>query len=69
LSKNPLSIITDLVLIIPAFTAKLTEASIIEAIDSCTVNDIALWKKKNFFNSMLAKKNKTFNTKGRKDNF
>jgi len=47
LSKNPMSGITDLVLIIPALTAKLTEASITEAIDSCTVKDIALWKKKN----------------------
>jgi len=69
LSKNPMSGITDLVLIIPALTAKLTEASITEAIDSCTVKDIALWKKENLCNSMLAKKNKIFKTKGREDNF
>ncbi len=64
LSKSPMSGITDLVLIIPALTAKLTESSITEAIDSCTVKDIALWKNQNLCSSMLAKKNKFFRSKG-----
>lgn len=67
LSKNPMSGITDLVLIIPALTAKLTEDFITNAIDSCTVKDIATWKKENLCNSLLAKRKNTFKTKGREN--
>ena len=67
LSKNPMSGITDLVLIIPALTAKLTEDFITNAIDSCTVKDIVSWKKENLCNSLLAKRKNTFKTKGREN--
>lgn len=69
LAKNPMSGITDLALIIPALTAKLTEDSIIQDIDSCTVKEIKLWREKNLCSSMLAKKRKTFVNKRGEDNF
>lgn len=63
LSKNPMSGITDLVLIIPAFTATLTVESVNSAIDNCTVNDLKKWKKENLCNSLLAKRKTTFKNK------
>ena len=60
LSKNPMCGITDLVLIIPAFTANLTVEWINEAIDNCTVKDIQKWNKENLCNSLLAKRKKVF---------
>ena len=63
LSKNPMCGITDLVLIIPAFTAKLTPEWIKEAIDSCTVKDIQNWNKENLCASLLTKRKAVYNNK------
>jgi len=63
LSKNPMNGITDLVLIIPAFTATLTIESVNTAIDNCTVKDIKMWKKENLCNSLLAKRKTIFKNK------
>ena len=60
LSKNAMSGITDLVLIIPAFTSNLTIESVNEAIDSCTVKTIENWKKENLCNSLIAKRKRVF---------
>ncbi len=63
LSKNPMCGITDLVLIIPAFTATLTPEWVRGAIDSCTVKDIQNWNKENLCVSLLTKRKKVSNTK------
>ena len=60
LSKNPMNGITDLVLIIPALTARLDPDSVKAAIDNCTVKDIDIWKKENLCNSLLAKRRKVY---------
>lgn len=60
LSKNPMSGITNLVLIIPAFTANLTVEWVKEAIDCCTVKDIQKWNKENLCSSLLAKRKEVF---------
>ncbi len=60
LSKNPMSGITDLVLIIPALTSKLSENAVNAAIDNCKVKDLNLWKKTNLCNSLLTKRKKAF---------
>ncbi len=60
LSKNPMCAITDLVLIIPAFTANLTTEWINEAIDSSTIKDIQQWSKENLCASLLSKRKKCF---------
>ncbi len=60
LSKNPMSGITDLVLIIPALTVKLSTEVVNAAIDNCTVKNIELWKQNNLCNSLLAKRKKVF---------
>lgn len=56
LSKNPMSGITDLVLIIPALTSSLSGEVVRAAIDNCKVKDIEVWKKNNLCNSLLAKR-------------
>lgn len=56
LSRNQMNGITDLVLLIPALTSNLTQESVIEAIDKCTVQDIEEWKKNNLCNSLLSKR-------------
>ena len=56
LSKNPMSGITDLVLIIPALTSRLSGEVVRAAIDNCKVKDIEVWKKNNLCNSLLAKR-------------
>ena len=63
LSKNPMCGITDLVLIIPAFTAKLTPEWVKEAIDGCTVKDIQNWNKENLCPSLLTKRKAVYNNK------
>jgi len=62
LCKNPMSGITDLVIIIPALTATLTEEYIKIAIDNCSVEDIKLWKKRNLCNTLMAKRMEVFKT-------
>ena len=56
LSKNPMSGITDLVLIIPALTSSLSGDMVRAAIDNCRVKDLEVWKKNNLCNSLLAKR-------------
>lgn len=56
LGKNPMSGITDLVLIIPAFTSTLSADGVNAAIDSCSVKDIEEWKRNNLCNSLLSKR-------------
>lgn len=60
LSKNPMSGITDLVLIIPALTSSLSGDTVRAAIDNCRVKDIEVWKKNNLCNSLLAKRKMVF---------
>jgi hypothetical protein len=60
LGKNPMSGITDLVLIIPAFTSGLSADGVNAAIDSCSVKDIEEWKKNNLCNSLLSKRKAVF---------
>lgn len=63
LGKNPMSGITDLVLIIPAFTSKLTAQEVKKAIDSCRVKDITEWKKKNLCNTLMVKRKAVYHNK------
>ncbi len=60
LSKNPMSGITDLVLITPALTSSLSGDTVRAAIDKCRVKDIEVWKKNNLCNSLLAKRKMEF---------
>lgn len=67
LGKNPMSGITDLVLIIPALTARLTADEINAAIDNCSVKDIKNWKKENLCNSLLSRRKAIFHNKRSED--
>lgn len=67
LGKNPMSGITDLVLIIPALTAQLTAEEVSQAIDSCSVKDIEEWKKRNLCNSLLSRRKAVFQKIGYED--
>ncbi len=60
LSKNPMSGITDLALIIAAFTADLTIDKVNAAIDNCTVKSIENWKIENLCSSLISKRNAVF---------
>jgi len=62
LGKNPMSGITDLALIIPAFTSKLTAEEVKNAIDSCSVKDIVKWKQNNLCNTLMAKRRAVYHT-------
>ena len=66
LSKNLMCGITDLVLIIPAFTASLTPELVNKAIDSCTVKDIQNWNKENLCASLLTKRKAVYNNNNNK---
>jgi len=61
LSKNPMSGITSLSLIIPAFTSTFEESEIKEAIDSCTGKMVKEWAKKNLCESLSVRRNLTLN--------
>jgi len=61
LSKNPMSGITDLALIIPAFTSTFEELEIKEAIDTCTCKMIKEWGNKNLCESLSVKRNQALN--------
>jgi len=56
LSKNPMNGITDLALIIPAFTSRLDEQEIKKAIASCTCAQIKEWGATNLCKSLSAKR-------------
>lgn len=57
ISKNLMTGITDLALIIPAFTSDLSEEEISKAIDYCTTKDIKQWDKTNLCESLSVKRN------------
>jgi hypothetical protein len=61
LSANPMSGITDLALIIPAFTSTFEDAEIKTAIDNCTCKMIKEWGKQNLCESLSVKRNKSLN--------
>ncbi|MEA3446268.1 MAG: hypothetical protein U9R19_16235 [Bacteroidota bacterium] len=61
LSKNPMNGITDLALIIPALTSKLSDNEINQAIDTCTVEMIKKWSAENLCDSLSVKRKATFN--------
>jgi hypothetical protein len=56
LSKNPMNGITDLALIIPAFTSNLKDDQIKKAIDSCTCKILKKWKTENLCDSLSVKR-------------
>jgi hypothetical protein len=56
LSKNPMKGITDLALIIPAFTSNLKDDQIKKAIDSCTCKMLKKWKTENLCDSLSVKR-------------
>jgi len=56
LSKNPMNGITDLALIIPAFTSNLNNDQIKKAIDSCTCKMLKKWKTENLCDSLSVKR-------------
>jgi hypothetical protein len=61
LSENPMSGITDLALIIPAFTSTFEDSEIKDAIDNCTCKMIKEWGKKNLCESLSVKRNQSLN--------
>ena len=60
ISKNPLNGITDLALIIPAFTSNLSTEEIKTAIDSCSAKKINQWNQANLCESLSIKRNAVF---------
>ena len=60
LSKNPMNGITDLALIIPAFTSNLSTEEIKTAIDSCSAKKINQWNQANLCESLSIKRNAVF---------
>jgi hypothetical protein len=60
ISKNPLNGITDLALIIPAFTSNLSTEEIKTAIDSCSTKKINQWNQANLCESLSIKRNAVF---------
>jgi hypothetical protein len=61
LSKNPMNGITDLALIIPAFTSNLLDSEIKKAIDTCTCKMLKEWKVENLCDSLSSKRKTVFN--------
>jgi hypothetical protein len=68
LSENPMSGITDLALIIPAFTSTYEEEEIKNAIDNCNCKMIKEWGKENLCESLSVKRNKKLNQIKGEDN-
>ncbi len=62
INKNPMIGITDLSLIIPAFTANLSCSEINKAIDSCSVETLNKWAKENLCESLYVKRDAFFKT-------
>jgi len=63
ISKNPMSGITDLALIIPALTSDLSIETINKAIDTCSVKQLKQWNKTNLCLSLSLKRNAAFSKK------
>lgn len=60
ISKNPMSGITDLALIIPALTINSSREEIKKAIDYSTVKELKQWNKENLCESLSVKRNLIF---------
>lgn len=60
LSKNPMACVTDLVLCIPAFTCKLTEENIKEALETVKIKQLQKWKQDNICKTLLSKRKELF---------
>jgi hypothetical protein len=60
ISKNPMNWITDLALIIPAFTSYLSIEEIKTAIDSCSTKKINQWNQANLCELLCIKRNAVF---------
>ena len=60
ISKNPMSGITDLALIIPALTINLSREEIKKAIDYSTAKQLKQWNKENLCESLSVKRNLVF---------
>ena len=69
ISKNAMSGITDLSLVVAAFTVDLTIEKVNAAIDSCNVKSIEDWKKENLCSSLLSKRKAVFGSKRGELNF
>ena len=69
ISKNAMSGITDLALVIAAFTVDLTIEKVNAAIDSCNVKVIEDWRKENLCSSLLSKRKAVFGSKRGELNF
>jgi hypothetical protein len=61
LSKNHMNGITDLALIIPAFTSNLEDREIKKAIDTSSCKKLKEWKAQNLCDSLSVKRQKVFN--------
>ena len=61
ISKNPMNGITDLALIIPAFTSNLSDGEIKNAMDSCTCKMLKEWKTEYLCDSMSVKRKMALN--------
>lgn len=61
LNKNPMSGITDMALIIPAFTSSFVKDDIKKAIDNCTKKKIKQWCEDNLCDSLSVKRNTILN--------
>jgi hypothetical protein len=62
LNQNPMNGITDMALIIPAMTSKLSEEEIMKAIDGRTAKQIKEWQKENLCDSLSVKRNEFYRT-------
>jgi hypothetical protein len=62
LNQNPMNGITDMALIIPAMTSKLSEEEIMKAIDGRTAKQIKDWQKENLCDSLSVKRNEFYRT-------
>jgi hypothetical protein len=61
ISKNPMNGITDLALIIPAFTSNLSDDEIKSAMDSCTCKMLKEWKAEHLCDSLSVKRKMALN--------
>lgn len=61
ISKNPMNGITDLALIIPAFTSNLLDDEIKNAMDSCTCKMLKEWKTEHLCDSLSVKRKMALN--------
>ena len=61
LSKNPMSGITDLALMNPAFTSNFNHEEIKKGMEFCTCKDIKRWSEENLCESLSRRRKAVFN--------